>query len=118
MQELIEKLKNSYGLTPEQTYGVLNSIKDFVKEKFPMMGSALDNLFPADSETGKVADSDVVQAIAGATPAGDTGTTEGPASKGGSFLDTVSDVPGKDFDQEKQAAKDKVDSFFEGDKKE
>ena len=33
MQELIEKLKKGHGLTPEQSYGVLNTIKDFIIEK-------------------------------------------------------------------------------------
>ena len=117
MQELIEKLKNNHGLSAEQAHGILNTIKDFAKEKFPMIGGAIDNVFPSGSNTDKGTDTDIAQAVTGATSAGDTGDTEGPAQKGGSFLDTVSDVPGEEGEKEKQAAKDKVDGFFEGNKK-
>jgi hypothetical protein len=45
MEELIEKLKSAHGLTTEQSQGILNTIVDFIKEKFPMVGGAVDNLF-------------------------------------------------------------------------
>jgi len=111
MQDLFQKLKDNYGLTPEQTYGILHTIKEYVKEKFPMVGGSLDNLFPPES---KGTDTDTAQAAAGSTPAGDTGTTEGPESKGGSFLDSASDVTGKEAEKEKQAAKDKVNNSLRG----
>lgn len=89
MDELIQRLQKDHGLTPQQSKGVLNTIKDFIVEKFPMMGGAIDNFFPAESAEHDNTDTDKVQAAAGTT-SGDTGTTEGPTSKGGSILDSVS----------------------------
>ncbi len=86
MDELIQKLQKDHGLTAQQSYGVLNTIKDFIVEKFPMMGGAIDNFFPAEANQQGNSDTDKAQAAAG----GDTGTTEGPASKGGSILDSES----------------------------
>lgn len=110
MQELLDKLKSLHGLSTEQSYAVLNTIKDFVKEKFPMAAGAIDNVLNTNN-TGNT------NAITGSTAAGDTGTTEGPAQKGGSFLDTESEIGGEDHEKEKQAAKDKMDSFAEEKKK-
>ena len=45
MQELIDRLKASAGITDEQATKALETIKDFVKEKFPMLGGAVDNMF-------------------------------------------------------------------------
>ena len=118
MQELIEKLIKGHGLTPEQSYGVLNTIKEFIIEKFPMAGGMLDNFFPAEANKQKETDTDIAQAIAGAaTPAGDTGHTEGPTPKGGSFLDPQSDVPGEEGEKEKQSAIDRLNEMVNPDKK-
>ncbi len=108
MQELIEKLKKGHGLTPEQSYGVLNTIKDFIIEKFPMAEGMLNNFFPAEADQQKETDTDKAQAVAGATTTGDTGTTEGPTPKGGSFLDPETGIPG---DQGEQAAKDRLNEM-------
>ncbi len=45
MNDLIEKLKAEAGLTEEQAAKSLEVIVNFVKEKFPMFGGAVDNLF-------------------------------------------------------------------------
>ncbi|MBK6633377.1 MAG: hypothetical protein IPH68_04735 [Chitinophagaceae bacterium] len=45
MQELIDRLKSNAGITNEQAVKALETIKDFVKEKFPMLGGAVDNMF-------------------------------------------------------------------------
>lgn len=52
MEELIEKLKSEAGLTEEQAGKALQVIVNFVKDKFPMFGGAVDNLFqgPAKNE--------------------------------------------------------------------
>jgi hypothetical protein len=96
MQELIKKLQDNHGLSSEQSQGILNTIKEFIKEKFPMVGGAIDNLFSqADTPT--------------TTPAGDTGSTEGPVEKGGSFLDKISDyVPGEMGQKAEDLAKSKL----------
>jgi len=45
MQELIDQLKIKAGLNDEQATKAIEAIKDFVKEKFPMMADAVDKLF-------------------------------------------------------------------------
>ncbi|MFC4231159.1 hypothetical protein ACFOW1_04615 [Parasediminibacterium paludis] len=45
MNELIEKLKSEAGLTDEQAAQAIQTIVGFVKEKFPMLGGAVDNIF-------------------------------------------------------------------------
>jgi len=49
MNELIEKLTKEAGLTPEQAQKAIETIADFVKEKFPMLGGAVDNIFGSHS---------------------------------------------------------------------
>ena len=51
MQELIQKLTEKAGISPEQAAKVLDTVKDFVKEKFPMMAGAVDNLLGTDGAT-------------------------------------------------------------------
>jgi len=75
MEELIKKLEEKHSLTSAQAYGILNTITDFIKEKFPMVGGMVDNLFPHNNNSE--------------TSTGDTGSTEGPAKKGGSFTDEI-----------------------------
>jgi len=48
MQELIEKLKAEAGLTDEQAKKAIETIKDFVVEKFPMLEGAVNNVFGGD----------------------------------------------------------------------
>lgn len=45
MQELIEKLKNEAGLTDEQAKKAIETIKNYVVEKFPMLEGAVGSLF-------------------------------------------------------------------------
>ena len=97
MNELIQKLQEQHGLQPEQSHGILNTIKDFVKAKFPMAAGTIDSIFPSTEESLPI------------TPAGDTGSTEASAEKGGSFLDKISDfVPGPMGEKAEQFAKDKL----------
>jgi len=49
MQELIEKLKTEAGLTDEQARQVIDTIKKFVVEKFPMLEGAVHNVFGGDN---------------------------------------------------------------------
>jgi hypothetical protein len=44
MQELIERLK-AIGLTDEQAKKAIETIKDFVVEKFPMLEGAVSSMF-------------------------------------------------------------------------
>jgi hypothetical protein len=45
MTDLIEKLKLTVGITDEQALKAIEVIKDYTKEKFPMFGGAIDNVF-------------------------------------------------------------------------
>ena len=45
MDELINRLTANAGITEAQAMKALETIKDFVKEKFPMLGGAVDNMF-------------------------------------------------------------------------
>jgi hypothetical protein len=56
MEELIQQLTEKAGITPEQAQQALETVKDFIKEKFPMMAGAVDNLFPAGTSVSNVED--------------------------------------------------------------
>jgi nucleoid DNA-binding protein len=45
MNELIEKLKAEAGITDEQAKKAIETIKNYVVEKFPMLEGAVGNLF-------------------------------------------------------------------------
>ncbi len=48
MQELIDRLINEAGLSQMQASKALETIKNFVVEKFPMMEGAVDKLFNSE----------------------------------------------------------------------
>lgn len=43
--ELVEKLKSQAGLSDEQANKVIETIKEFVLDKYPMLSGAVNNLF-------------------------------------------------------------------------
>jgi hypothetical protein len=43
--ELIEKLKTQAGLSDDQAQKVIDTIKNFVSDKYPMLRGAVDNMF-------------------------------------------------------------------------
>jgi len=45
MQDLVEKLKSEAGLSDEQAKKAIETIKNYVVEKFPMLEGAVSNLF-------------------------------------------------------------------------
>lgn len=46
MEELLKKLHDKNGLSREEALNILGTITDYIKEKFPMIAGAVDNLFP------------------------------------------------------------------------
>lgn len=93
LQELIQKLQKSHGLTAEQSQGVVSTVTGFIKEKFPMMKDTIDNMFAA-----KVAEPKV-------SAFHQPGTEEKKEEH--SFLDKISDmIPGQ--------AGEKIESFAKG----
>lgn len=45
VNELVERLKSQANLSDEQAKKVIDTIKDFVTEKYPMLRGAVDNMF-------------------------------------------------------------------------
>lgn len=45
MNEITERLTKEANLTPEQAQKALETIANYVKEKFPMLGGAVDQMF-------------------------------------------------------------------------
>jgi len=43
--ELVEKLKSQAGLNDEQAKKVIDTIKNFVVDKYPMLSGAVNNIF-------------------------------------------------------------------------
>lgn len=96
MQELITRLTEKAGISADQATKALETIKDFVKEKFPMMAGAVDNLFAPGTETG-------------ATPTAASAVIDPTAPKAAepSILDKISDmIPGE--------AGQKAENFIKG----
>ncbi len=57
MNELIDKMVSGAGISPEQAARALEVIKDFVKEKFPMLGGAVDNILQGSGASADPFDS-------------------------------------------------------------
>ena len=45
VSELVERLKTQAGLSDEQANQVIETIKNFVVDKYPMLSGAVNNLF-------------------------------------------------------------------------
>ena len=99
MQELITRLTEKAGISAEQAGKALDTIKDFVKEKFPMMSGAVDNLFAESKDATAHAASQV------------------KAESGGSIMDKISDViPGEMGEKAEAFAKnaaEKAEDLFD-----
>ena len=108
MEELIKKLQNIHGLNAEQSHGILNTITSYIKEKFPMVSGAIDNLFQSGT----------TPSAPGTTPADTQVTTNNPVQGGGDFLDKISDfIPGATGEKVEEFAKDKLGGLFGEDKR-
>jgi len=86
IEELLQRLKDEHGLSPQQATGVLQTISGFIKEKFPMAAGMLDQFLP------------------GVPPAAGTAATDP-----GDFLDGVSGRTGEDL---ADIAKSKLGGLF------
>ncbi|MEO8721155.1 MAG: hypothetical protein ABI372_08620 [Ginsengibacter sp.] len=107
MEELIKRLQNIHGLNPEQSKGVISTIAGYIKEKFPMVGGAVDNLFQSGTTPSSP----------GTTPADVQESAANPAKKNTDFLDRISDfIPGAAGENIEEFAKDKLGGFFGGKK--
>ena len=108
MEELIKKLQSVNGLSAEQSQSVLQTITGFIKEKYPMVSGAIDNLFQTGGGT-TTADTDITSTQA---------THDSTPPDSGDILDKISDfVPGATGQKIEDFAKDKLGGFFGEDKK-
>ena len=106
MEELIQKLQSLHGLSAEQSHGILNTITGYIKEKFPMVAGAVDNLFQSGTTPSSP----------GTTPA-DAQATANASQSGGDLLDKISDyIPGATGQKIEDFAKEKLGGFFGGNK--
>jgi hypothetical protein len=117
MQELINRLTEKAGISADQATKSIDTIKEFVKEKFPMLGGAVDNMFAPSAEN----------VAAAAAP-----VAEAPKAEAASMMDKISDViPGQAGEKVEEFAKsaahkaeevfgnvkEKLSDLFSGDKK-
>ena len=117
MQELITRLTSKAGISTEQAAKVIETIREFTKERFPMMSSSVDSLL-SGSQATHFPEAPVDPTI--------------PAHGASGVLDKISDyIPGEtgqkveDFAKHAadkaedlyDAAKDKLSGMFGGDKK-
>jgi len=77
MQELIDNLIAKAGISQDQAEKAIGAVKDFVKEKFPMLEGAVENMF-------------------GSKPAGDATAAAGETTSGG--LGDIEAKAGEVFD--------------------
>jgi hypothetical protein len=123
MQELITRLTEKAGISADQASKTIDTIKDFVKEKFPMLSGAVDNMFAGSADNTTTTTTTTATSVT---------VTEAPKAEEHTILDKISDViPGetgeKIEDFAKKAAdkaedvfdsvKDKLSGMFGGDKK-
>ena len=45
MEELVRMIREKAGISEEQALQAVEAVKEYVKEKFPMLGGAVDKLF-------------------------------------------------------------------------
>lgn len=91
INELIQQLQQKAGLSTEQAHSALQTIKQYVVEKFPMLAGAVDNIFPAGTTT----DTSTTPATTPVAPSTAQTTTPGVQHES-SFLDKISDyIPGQ-----------------------
>ena len=116
MQELITRLTEKAGISPEQASKAITAIKEFVKEKFPMMSGAVDNLLgedtaPVSAPTEPVAEvhtegHSILDKISNVIPGSAGEKVEGFAKNAAHKAEDVFD-----------GLKDKFSGMFGGDKK-
>lgn len=101
MTELLDKLVKDAGLTPAQATQALEVVKDFVKEKFPMLSGAVDNIFGTKIDQASVA----------ATVA------EEQEKESGNWVDRISDVIpgdiGEKLEDITRKAADKAEDMYD-----
>ncbi|MEO5942192.1 MAG: hypothetical protein ABIP30_02420 [Ferruginibacter sp.] len=113
MQELINRLTEKAGISADQANKAIDTIKDFVKEKFPMMAGAVDNLFAENAASATAAPS--MHADATSASMLDKISDYIPGSTGEKVEDFAKNAAHKAEDLY-DSAKDKLSGMFGGNK--
>jgi hypothetical protein len=96
MDQLIQKLKSAHGLSEEESYKILGTIAEFLKERFPMVGGAIDNLFQSGTTPSGP----------GTTPADAQSTVADPINNNNDLKDKISQfIPGANDENIEEFAK-------------
>ena len=114
MNELITRLSENAGINTDQAHKALETIKDYVKEKFPMMAGAVDNLFASSAPA-------VAAVVDSAAPVVHENVLDKisdviPGEAGQKVEDFAKDTAHK-AEEVYDNVKDKLSGFFGGDKK-
>ena len=131
MQDLINRLKEKAGITETQAIASITELKDYVKEKFPMIAGAVDNLLnvqpsePAAASTTEPAagtaateeSTSILDRISNVIP-GETGQkVEDFAKSAAHKAEELAKEAGHKAEEAYDAVKDKLSGLFGGDKK-
>ena len=128
MQDLINRLKEKAGITEQQAIASITELKDYVKEKFPMIAGAVDNLLnvqpnetAAASATEPAAatteSASILDKISDVIP-GETGQkVEDFAKSAAHKAEHLAKEAGHKAEEAYDAVKDKLSGLFGGDKK-
>lgn len=107
MEELIQKLQSAHGLSADESHKILGTIASYLKEKFPMVGGAIDNLFQSGTTPGGP----------GTTPADVQSNVANPINNNNDLMDKISDfIPGATGEKIEEFAKKNLSGLFGEDK--
>lgn len=103
MDELIQKLQSNHNLSAEESHKILGTIADYLKEKFPMVGGAIDNLFQSGTTpTGP-----------GTTPEDVQATVADPINDNSDLMEKISQfIPGANDENIEDFAKKNLSGLF------
>lgn len=105
MEELIQKLQSVHGLSAEESHKILGTIADYLKEKFPMVGGAIDNLFQSGTTPSGP----------GTTPKDVQSTVADPINDNSDLMDKISKfIPGTNNENIEEFAKKNLSGLFGG----
>ena len=128
MQDLINRLKEKAGITETQAIASITELKEYVKEKFPMIAGAVDNLLnvqptePAAASATEPAaptaeSASILDKISNVIP-GETGQkVEEFAKSAAQKAEHLAKEAGHKAEEAYDAVKDKLSGLFGGDKK-
>ena len=127
MQDLINRLKEKAGITETQAIASITELKEYVKEKFPMIAGAVDNLLnvqPSEAAAAAtepaavtVESTSILDRISNVIP-GETGQkVEDFAKSAAHKAEELAKEAGHKAEEAYDAVKDKLSGLFGNDKK-